>query len=234
MFSLEIVDGSHYLPEQRMYYRSSCRQRRQLKRSIVDKSIIGAILLIISLQCETVAFLAQLSMRQCFPALSQCVVRRNDSVSPHFTSMKTSLSMVAKSGGRLIVSSEQFEQEVLSSRFSFESSNNNGPDDKGGLTLPVLVLFSAPWCGPCRLTSPIVKEVMKQYRSRIEVVEISTDDLPDVALKAGVLSIPTILIYHRGEVMDTIVGCVAKNVLARAVDKTLEDLGMLDGDEVQC
>ena len=48
------------------------------------------------------------------------------------------------------------------------------------------------------------------------------------------LSIATILIYHRGEVMDTIVGCVAKNVLARAVDKVLEDLGMLDGDEVQC
>ena len=66
------------------------------------------------------------------------------------------------------------------------------------------------------------------------MVESSTDDLPDVALKAGVLSIPTILIYHRGEVMDTIVGCVAKNVLARAVDKVLEDLGMLDGDEVQC
>ena len=173
-------------------------------------------------------------MQQYFPALSQCVVRRNDSVSTHFTSMKALLSIVTKSGGQLIVSSEQLEQEVLSSRFSFESSNNNGPDDKEGLTLPVLVLYSAPWCRPCRLTGPIVKEVMKQYRSRIEVVQISTDDLPDVALKAGVLSIPTILIYHRGEVMDTIVGCVAKNVLARAVDKVLEDLGMLDGDEVQC
>jgi len=233
LFSLEIVDGSHYLPEQRMYYRSSCRQRRQLKRSIVDKSIIGAILLIISLQCETVAFLAQLSMPQYFPALSQCVVRRNDSVFTRLTSKKTSLSMVAKSGGRLIISSEQFEQEVLSSVL-MKSSNNNGPYVKEGLTLPVLVLFSAPWCGPCRLTSPIVKEVMKQYQSKIEVVEISTDDLPDVALKVGVLSIPTILIYHRGEVMDTIVGCVAKNVLARAVDKVLEDLGMLDGDELQC
>lgn len=74
---------------------------------------------------------------------------------------------------------------------------------------------------------------MKQYQSKLEVVEISTDDLPDVASNVGVLSIPTIQLYHGGKVMDTIVGCVAKNVLARAVDKVLEDLGMLGDDEEQ-
>lgn len=129
--------------------------------------------------------------------------------------------MVSKSGGRLIISSEQFEREVLLPK-SFTQCNDKS--DFSGNIIPVLVLFSAPWCGPCRLTSPVVKEVMKQYRNKIEVVEISTDDLPGVASKAGVLSIPTILIYHDGRVMDTIVGCVAKNVLARAVDKVLEDL----------
>ena len=84
------------------------------------------------------------------------------------------------------------------------------------------------WCGPCRLTNPVVKEIMKQYQNKIEVVEISTDDLPEVASDAGVLSIPTIQLYHDGKVMDTIIGCVAKNVLARSVDKVLEDIGMLD------
>lgn len=138
--------------------------------------------------------------------------------------------MVAKSGGRLIVTTEQFEQEVLFS--GTESNKNKDPGDGKVLELPVLVLFTAPWCGPCRLTSPVVKEVMKQYQDKIEVVEISTDDLPEVASKAGVLSIPTIVIYHRGEVMDTIVGCVAKNVLARSVDKVLEDLGMLGKEDV--
>jgi thioredoxin 1 len=69
---------------------------------------------------------------------------------------------------------------------------------------------------------------MKQYQNKIEVVEISTDDLPEVASDAGVLSIPTIQLYYKGKVMDTIVGCVAKNVLARSVDKVLEDLGMLE------
>eukprot|EP00580_Thalassiosira_gravida_P010776 CAMPEP_0201652406 /NCGR_PEP_ID=MMETSP0493-20130528/44461_1 /ASSEMBLY_ACC=CAM_ASM_000838 /TAXON_ID=420259 /ORGANISM="Thalassiosira gravida, Strain GMp14c1" /LENGTH=133 /DNA_ID=CAMNT_0048128921 /DNA_START=399 /DNA_END=800 /DNA_ORIENTATION=- len=131
--------------------------------------------------------------------------------------------MVAKSGGRLILTTEQFEQEVLSGLSESTRANDNELPE-----LPVLVLFSAPWCGPCRLTNPVVKEVMKQYQTKIEVVEISTDDLPEVAADAGVLSIPTILIYYGGSVRDTIVGCVAKNVLARSVDKVLEDLGMLD------
>ena len=69
---------------------------------------------------------------------------------------------------------------------------------------------------------------MKQYQNKIEVVEISTDDLPEVASDAGVLSIPTIQLYYEGKVLDTIVGCVAKNVLAKSVDKVLEDLGMLE------
>mmetsp|Transcript_20971 Transcript_20971/g.44883 ORF Transcript_20971/g.44883 Transcript_20971/m.44883 type:complete len:175 (+) Transcript_20971:227-751(+) len=129
---------------------------------------------------------------------------------------RTILSMVAKSGGRLVSTDEQFDAEVL--------GNDDAPED----ALPILVLFSAPWCGPCRLTNPVVKEVMTQYAERIDVIEISTDDLPKVAERANVLSIPTIQIYHRGKVMDTIVGCVAKNVLARAVDKVLEDLGMLE------
>ena len=124
--------------------------------------------------------------------------------------------MVTKSGGRLISSIEQFDQEVLKNK------------DDGSENLPVLVLFSAPWCGPCRLTNPVVKEIMKQYQNKIEVVEISTDDLPEVASDAGVLSIPTIQLYYEGKLMDTIVGCVAKNVLARSVDKVLEDLGLLE------
>ena len=133
----------------------------------------------------------------------------------------TALSMATKTGGRLISSIEQFDQEVLKKK----DSSDEQPLDPN---LPVLVAFTAPWCGPCRLTNPVVKEIMKQYQNRIEVVEISTDDLPEVASDAGVLSIPTIQLYHDGKVMDTIIGCVAKNVLARSVDKVLEDTGMLD------
>lgn len=203
----------------------------QYTKSITNKSLIGAVSLIVALKCTTIAFLAPQpsSSPHFLSKKSFCLIRWNDGFT-HSASMKTTLSMVAKSGGRLIVSTEQFDQEVLF-RGILESNRNDESGDDNEFILPILVLFSAPWCGPCRLTSPVVKDVMKQYQSKIEVVEISTDDLPEVASKAGVLSIPTILIYHRGEVMDTIVGCVAKNVLARAVDKVLEDLGMLGGED---
>ena len=62
------------------------------------------------------------------------------------------------------------------------------------------------------------------------MVEVCTDDLPEIAEEAGVVSIPTIKIYYGGELMDTIVGCVAKNVLGNAVEKILDDLGLLDDD----
>lgn len=119
------------------------------------------------------------------------------------------LSMVAKSGAAEIVSADAFREAVLSP---------DGPR-------PCLVFFSAPWCGPCRLSNPVVRDVMKQFAGRIDVVEACTDDLPELASDAGVMSIPTIQIYNGGELLDTIVGCVAKNVLASAVNTILEDLG---------
>ena len=172
-------------------------------------------------------------------------------------SSSTTLSMVAKSGGRPILTAEQFEREVLllssvasssssqQQQHSSSSSTTATSDDVTAdlhtdnyhgisydnnstspplLLLPVLVLFTAPWCGPCRLTSPVVAEIMALYRGRIHVLEVNTDDLPDVATTARVSSIPTILLYHDGAVRDVIVGCVARNVLAHSVDKMLEEL----------
>jgi hypothetical protein len=64
----------------------------------------------------------------------------------------------------------------------------------------------------CRLTLPVVKEIRDQFQTQLEVYEINTD-----------VSIPTILLYHRGSIKDRIIGCVAKNVLAASVAKLLED-----------
>jgi thioredoxin 1 len=208
----------------------ACQHRRMHRQSTLTSAvslpltIIGVILssLIVRQGAEVTAFVYPSTIgRLHFSHNKDLITDRannNDIISTQRTS---SLSMVTKSGGRLIASIEQFDQEVL---------KNNDSSDEPPLNpnLPVLVLFSAPWCGPCRLTNPVVKEIMKQYQNKIEVVEISTDDLPEVASDAGVLSIPTIQLYYKGRVMDTIVGCVAKNVLARSVDKVLEDLGMLE------
>lgn len=138
--------------------------------------------------------------------------------------------MVAKSGGKLIVTTEQFEMEVLGFRCANHDDMVTSPPplQQRQQQLPILVLFSAPWCGPCRLTIPIVREIQNIYPStQLSVYEISTDDLPDVAEFAGVSSIPTIVLYYGGEVQDTIVGCVNVKVLSRAVEKVLEDVGRI-------
>ena len=89
---------------------------------------------------------------------------------------------------------------------------------------PVMVFYTAPWCGPCRLSIPVVKEIAKDFADDLDIVEVCTDDLPAVASEAGVVSIPTIQMYYKGEVLDTIVGCVAKSVLSTAVEKVLDDV----------
>jgi len=97
------------------------------------------------------------------------------------------------------------------------------------LSRPVLVFFSAPWCGPCRLTVPVVKDVMKQYSGELDVVEVCTDELAEVAENSGVVSIPTIQFFYDGVSLEThsIVGCVAKSVLSNAVEKVIEDVALI-------
>ena len=72
---------------------------------------------------------------------------------------------------------------------------------------------------------PVVKDILKQFSGQIDVVEVCTDDLAQVAEEAGVVSIPTIQFYYKGKALEShsIVGCVAKTVLANAVEKVLED-----------
>lgn len=120
----------------------------------------------------------------------------------------TTLQAIGKSGGILIKSEDEFEQVALSE----------------SLDRPVMVFFTAPWCSPCRLSIPVVKEVNNEYTGQIISIECVTDDFPEIASNAGVVSIPTIQIYYQGQVQDTIVGCVAKKVLSMAVEKVLEDV----------
>jgi thioredoxin-like negative regulator of GroEL len=80
-----------------------------------------------------------------------------------------------------------------------------------------------------------VKDVMKQYSNDIDVVEVCTDDLAEVAENAGVVSIPTIQFYFGGKTLEahSIVGCVAKTVLANAVQKVLEDVAQTTQQQEQ-
>ena len=128
-----------------------------------------------------------------------------------------------KSGGRPILSMEEFQTQVLSA--GSNSAVPNALNSSKPIRKPILVFYTAPWCGPCRLSIPIIKEIINQFHEMIDIVDVCTDDLPEIAESAGVLSIPTIQIYHNGELMDTIVGCVSTKVLTSSVTKVLEDIG---------
>jgi thioredoxin 1 len=76
---------------------------------------------------------------------------------------------------------------------------------------PVVVDFWAPWCGPCRVVSPILDDLATQHGERVEFVKLNVDDNPATASRYNVLSIPTVILFERGEPQETVIGARSKN-----------------------
>jgi thioredoxin 1 len=94
--------------------------------------------------------------------------------------------------GPLHLTDASFEQDVIQS-------------DK-----PVLVDFTATWCGPCRMIAPIIEEIANEYSGKAVVGKIDVDENPEVSMNFGVRSIPTLLIFKGGQVVEQIIGAVGK------------------------
>ena len=83
---------------------------------------------------------------------------------------------------------------------------------------PVLVDFWAEWCGPCRMVGPIVEELAGEYEGRAVIGKVDVDSNPQISAKFGIRSIPTLLVFKNGQVVDKQVGAVPKGVLASKID----------------
>jgi thioredoxin 1 len=99
--------------------------------------------------------------------------------------------------------SEDFEKEVLQS------------------DLPAVVDFYADWCGPCRMVSPIIESLSHEYAGKVKFVKINTDESPDLAEKYGIMSIPTIMIFKKGEVTSRTVGAGPAAMYKQKIDAAL-------------
>ena len=95
----------------------------------------------------------------------------------------------------IILTAENFEQEVLNSE------------------IPVLVDFWATWCGPCRMLAPVIAQIAQEQEGKIKVGKIDVDEEPELAIRYGIASIPTLKVFKNGQVVNSSVGVIPKPMI---------------------
>lgn len=103
----------------------------------------------------------------------------------------------------ITISDDNFENEVLKSN------------------QPVLIDFWAAWCGPCKMIAPVVEELAGEYDGKVKIGKLDVDNNQQTAIKYGVRSIPTLLVFKNGEVKETIIGAVPKAQIAQKLDSVI-------------
>ncbi|KUO60822.1 thioredoxin [bacterium BRH_c32] len=103
----------------------------------------------------------------------------------------------------------------------FTFTDSNFDSEIAGTDKPVIVDFWAAWCGPCRAIAPVIEELATEYDGKVVVGKLDVDENPNIAVKFGVRSIPTVLFIKNGEVKDTIVGALPKSAFVERLQKLL-------------
>jgi thioredoxin len=100
-------------------------------------------------------------------------------------------------------------------------TSNTFDETIAGSDTPVVVDFWAEWCGPCKMIAPILGEIAEEQQGNVTIAKLNVDENPDLAMRYGVMSIPTLLIFKDGEIAKKIVGAKGKGQLLQELDEFL-------------